>query len=1367
MSEIVNNNNGWTRWINRAKSILDRIAALEEAVAEGGGGGGQIPADLQQTLNALTAKDAEHDTRLNGIGTSVSGLSERVARMEGGLSTTQTDIQSETTRATQAEQALREAVAALQTWKQTIGDDSLDEKIAQINTAISDLQQGGYVEKIQRIETGLNSEVQTDRNAAIQAAITTAKHELEGIYVKASDMSDYATKQSVSESVATEESRAKQAEQELQAAIDNLPTTGGTPPDEEDITKAQEGDGEVLKFKDKEYAPENFSGLGRVYLRKNLVGDKNILTQAMVNKANTIYVIQYDYDMNGARIEMPDGCTLEFNGGSLTNGRLVGTNTKLTGCKDNCLDGVSFGGVFKDMTVEASWLGLIPNGDGTTAGTPNQQERFNKLSQLIACTRTITVNFRKGYYGYGGGAEGTGNMSDEGRRCSLTAIWYGYFAIELWDDYTTGGQSNGSRMHNVWPDAVLRTDNLIINGNGAYFLNVYEYLIGTWQVKNGKLVASNVTNVNTVPAPQQRTQNGGFIGIYTWKTLNLKVYNLTQDHNIEILKFGGAQYATQGQIGLYFETYGDLYVDGCTFKNNVTDGICSSTRSAIVNGSRLYLHPNIVSITNTTVDNCFRQGISITGGKNVLIDGCIIKNIGQIYEIGVDKGIPYRFESPWCAIDIEPIVEYGHVENTTIRNCKFFNINRMCIVSSHQRVDDITITDCYAENQKIAGSVRNRNDGFHTPCLSYQPINEKYYNIGFTTEMLKTLGNVYETDLTYNVGAVTYTRFATIISGKTLTIDNIKLLNVNYGYSYCLYPPDRSYRPSDFDASDTSRTWWWETKYDGIPAQIGSITAVYRPIANKNYKYYEFNLPSESSNYLLAYNTDLQAWAWTFQYLYWPLPPYTDHNDIHTFGRIEFASVNITVCKDFQFRGGSGHTISVIDNLNVYIAENLTGQLFVGGTTQYSMRINNLNLIDCSKDGVNTSVSTIIPDALAGCIKNIRVIDDNNNKGITFADTVDARVTSYDKTVRIPTYASYFVTDDDKADGSTHRNVYIGALNSRINSDSLIPAGTCYYGLTPDAFFNFDKAPSPTLFRVGIKGGGDWFAMPLKAFGSFSIASLSVLKSLLPGTYSKHLLAGETIYDRSRKQTIVGTGVTNEYLRWDGNPYGIPEHGNYADMYDLSESNGQNLRIGTLFTNTESKRLCQWKGDAWVDERFQTPAKRRGLSTERPGNAYSIKGGTEAPPTDMGWRVYVGYTYNQDGVIKIVQSIREPSITWVDEQTFANSHKPSDRSDVTVPSNVRRSGTTAQRPTAAYAYANLYIGFEYDDTTLGKYVYIETLTETTITWNERRKYRYWHLIPNQDEGYEYFDTTLGKPIYAKTLNNNGSVVWMDATGAIV
>ena len=41
-----------------------------------------------------------------------------------------------------------------------------------------------------------------------------------------------------------------------------------------------------------------------------------------MNQPNTIYEIRYDFDLNGATIEIPDGCTLKFEGGMLRNGVL-------------------------------------------------------------------------------------------------------------------------------------------------------------------------------------------------------------------------------------------------------------------------------------------------------------------------------------------------------------------------------------------------------------------------------------------------------------------------------------------------------------------------------------------------------------------------------------------------------------------------------------------------------------------------------------------------------------------------------------------------------------------------------------------------------------------------------------------------------------------------------------------------------------------------------------------------------------------------------------------------------------------------------------------------------------------------------------
>ena len=91
-----------------------------------------------------------------------------------------------------------------------------------------------------------------------------------------------------------------------------------TPADEEDITAGN------LKLKDRAYDEANFSGKGYKILRKNIQDGKNILTQDMVNEPNTIYEIRYDFDLNGATINIPDGCTLKFGGGSINNGLVQG-----------------------------------------------------------------------------------------------------------------------------------------------------------------------------------------------------------------------------------------------------------------------------------------------------------------------------------------------------------------------------------------------------------------------------------------------------------------------------------------------------------------------------------------------------------------------------------------------------------------------------------------------------------------------------------------------------------------------------------------------------------------------------------------------------------------------------------------------------------------------------------------------------------------------------------------------------------------------------------------------------------------------------------------------------------------------------------
>lgn len=94
--------------------------------------------------------------------------------------------------------------------------------------------------------------------------------------------------------------------------------------DEEDLT-AEKG---LIKIANR----NNLYGMGYTILRRNPTRNNGntILTQEHFSKENTIYEIRYDFDLNGQTIQIPAGCTLMFNGGSVDNGCLLGNNTAIT-----------------------------------------------------------------------------------------------------------------------------------------------------------------------------------------------------------------------------------------------------------------------------------------------------------------------------------------------------------------------------------------------------------------------------------------------------------------------------------------------------------------------------------------------------------------------------------------------------------------------------------------------------------------------------------------------------------------------------------------------------------------------------------------------------------------------------------------------------------------------------------------------------------------------------------------------------------------------------------------------------------------------------------------------------------------------------
>lgn len=105
-------------------------------------------------------------------------------------------------------------------------------------------------------------------------------------------------------------------------------------PDEEDLTKsAPDAKGNAyLSLKDRKYEPDKYSGLGRKILRRRVVEiedpiygtqEKNLLLQADFAEDNTVYVVRYDFTLNGQDITLPDNSYIEYEGGSISDGNII------------------------------------------------------------------------------------------------------------------------------------------------------------------------------------------------------------------------------------------------------------------------------------------------------------------------------------------------------------------------------------------------------------------------------------------------------------------------------------------------------------------------------------------------------------------------------------------------------------------------------------------------------------------------------------------------------------------------------------------------------------------------------------------------------------------------------------------------------------------------------------------------------------------------------------------------------------------------------------------------------------------------------------------------------------------------------------
>lgn len=346
--------------------------------------------------------------------------------------------------------------------------------------------------------------------------------------------------------------------------------------------------------------------------------------QSKFNKSNVIYKIVNDINLGNAVLTIPANCTLDFQGGSFSNGTIVGSNTTII--SNNTV-------IFKEITFSGSFN--IENVTESIFSYNNYLDLFYNISAISNENYYNKIVINNNY------------IID-----SVPTDDYKILILKSNTDLILNGKIEVKELSYPKYRIIhsLNSNNIRITG-GELIGDVETHITTDGEFGYGiSLVScSNVTITNTII--RKCWGDGIFIARDNWDSptdvrpcKNILIENVLCDSNrrqglsvtaVNGLTILNSQFNNTGTIKYTAPGYGidiepnnqwesctNISIKDCQFNNNIDAG--GTSDKSIV----LYA-PTYKNISNVNISNCSCSGtLSFRGAKNVTVNLC---KLNQIY----------------------------------------------------------------------------------------------------------------------------------------------------------------------------------------------------------------------------------------------------------------------------------------------------------------------------------------------------------------------------------------------------------------------------------------------------------------------------------------------------------------------------------------------------------------------------------------------------------------------------------------------------------------------------------------------------------------------------------------------------------------